>query len=158
MDVFNVFGPVSDWHKTQEICDRVVSEDPFLTVFFPDKYKSQRMCDEAVDDTLATLTFIPDWFVTSKMIKSLYTAFYADANILYFDEDSGNVVFYCNELDILNIDLKNVNLDNDFKEDDPDAIILMRLLTWHIKFGKRTELEKKRSEELIPIVSEHYVT
>ena len=44
------------------------------------------MCDEAVDDSLAALKSIPDWFVTSKMIKKLFTALYADENILYFNE------------------------------------------------------------------------
>ena len=29
---------------------------------------------------------------------------------------------------ILNIDLNNINLDNNFDEDDPDAIILIKLL------------------------------
>ena len=51
------------------------------------------MCDETVDDFLPTLYFVPDWFVTSKMIKKLFTALYANENILYFDKDSGNVVF-----------------------------------------------------------------
>ena len=27
---FFVFDYVTDWYETQEICDRVVSEDPFL--------------------------------------------------------------------------------------------------------------------------------
>ena len=40
------------------------------------------MCDEAVDDTLAALKFIPNWFVTSKIIKKLYTALYADESVL----------------------------------------------------------------------------
>ena len=40
------------------------------------------MCDEAVDDSLAALKFIPDWFVTSKIIKKLYTAIYADDGLL----------------------------------------------------------------------------
>ena len=31
--------------KTQEMCDRVVSEDPFLIVYCLDKYKTQRRCD-----------------------------------------------------------------------------------------------------------------
>ena len=53
----------------QEVCDRVVSEDLFLIVYYPDKYKSQIMYDEAVDDSLAALKLIPDWFVASKMIK-----------------------------------------------------------------------------------------
>ena len=51
------------------------------------------MCDKAVVDCLAALKLVPDWFVTSAIIKKLFTAFYADENILYFDEDFGNVVF-----------------------------------------------------------------
>ena len=35
------------------------------------------------------------------MIKKLFTALYADKNILYFDGDFGNVVFSCNKMDIL---------------------------------------------------------
>ena len=30
---------------------------------------------------------------------------YADENIFYFNEDSGNIVFSCNEMGIFNIDL-----------------------------------------------------
>ena len=70
------------------------------------------------------------------MIKELFTALYADENILYFNEDSRNVVFSCNEMGILNIDLNNINLDN------PDTIIFVRLLAWHIKFEKRKALKK----------------
>ena len=74
---------------------------------------------------------------------------YADENILYSNEDSGNVVFPCNETGIINIDLDNINLDNNFDEDDPH--ILIRLLAWHIKFEKRKVLKKKLNEELMPI-------
>ena len=59
------------------------------------------MCNETVDDTLATLKLIPAWFVTSKMIKKLFTALYADENILSFNEDSGNIVFNCNGIGFL---------------------------------------------------------
>ena len=114
--------------------DRVVSEDPFLQVYCPDKYKTQRLCDEAVDDSLAALKLMPDGFVTSKMIKGLYNALYADENILYFNQDSGNLVFSCNEMDVFNIDLNNINLDNNFDKDDPDTIVLIKLLVSHIKF------------------------
>ena len=77
------------------------------------------------------------------MIKKLSTALYADENILYLNEDSGNIVFSCNEIGILNIDLHNINLgnemgilnidlnnnlDNNFGEDYPDTTILVRLL------------------------------
>ena len=86
------------------------------------------MCDEAVDDCLAALKIAPDWFVTSKMIKILFTAFYVDDNILNFNEDSGNVVFTCNGMSTLNIDLNNTSLDDtNYDEDNPDAIILVRL-------------------------------
>ena len=70
------------------------------------------------------------------MIKKLFTDLHADENILYFEEDSGNVVFNCNEIDIVNIDLSNINLGNNFDEDDPDTIILIRPLAWHIKFER----------------------
>ena len=61
---------------------------------------------------------------------------YADENILYFNDDSGNFIFSCNKMSILNIDINNINLDNNFNEDDPDTIVLIRLLAWHIKFEK----------------------
>ena len=69
------------------------------------------MCDEVVDDSLASLQLIPDWFVTSKMIKKLFTALYADENIPYFNESSDDAVFHCNRMGILNTDLNNINLD-----------------------------------------------
>ena len=68
----------------------------------------QKMFDEAVEYSLATLKLILDWFVTSKLIKTFFTAFYADENILYFKENSGNVLFNCNGMGILNIDLNNI--------------------------------------------------
>ena len=34
------------------------------------------------------------------------------------------------------IDQININLDNDFDEDDPDTVIDIRLLAWYGKFGK----------------------
>ena len=86
------------------------------------------MCDEAVDDSLAALKLFLSWFVTSKMIKKLYTALCADEKIFYFNGDSGNFVISCNEMIILNKDLNNINLENNFDEDDPDTIILIKLL------------------------------
>ena len=86
------------------------------------------------------------------MIKILFTALYADENRLYINEDFGNVVFICNGMGILNIDLNNINLgDTNYDKDDPGTIIHVRLLTWHVKFEKRKELKEKISEELIPI-------
>ena len=59
------------------------------------------------------------------------------------NEDSGCAVFSCNELGIHNIDLNSINLDNNFDENAPDAIILVRLLAGHIKFEKRKALKKR---------------
>ena len=47
-----VFDSIPDRYKTQKMCDRVVSEDPFLIVHCPDKYKTQRMCDKAIDEAI----------------------------------------------------------------------------------------------------------
>ena len=102
------------------------------------------MCDEAVHDSLAALKLIPEYFVTSKMIKKLYTALYEDENIIYFNEDFGNVVFFCNKMGILNIDLNNINLDNNFDEYDPDAIVFIRIFVLHIKFEKHKALKKHK--------------
>ena len=57
------------------------------------------------------------------MIKEVFTALHPDENILYFNVDSGYVEFSCNEMDVLNIDL-----NNNFDEDDPDTITNSRLL------------------------------
>ena len=79
------------------------------------------------------------------MIKILFTAFYVDENILYFNEDSGNVVFTCDGMSILNIDLNNINPDDtNYDKDDPDTIILARILAWHSKFKKRKALKKNK--------------
>ena len=44
--MFFVFDSIPDWYKTQEMCERVVSED-------------QKIWDKAVDDSLAVLKLIP---------------------------------------------------------------------------------------------------
>ena len=86
------------------------------------------------------------------MIIKLFAALYTDKNIYYFDEDSGEAIFSCSEMGILNVDLNNISLDNKFDVDDSDTIILMRLLAWHIKFTKCKELKQELSEELMPVV------
>ena len=106
------------------------------------------------NDGLATLKFIPDLFVTSKTVKKLLSTLYADDNILYFNEDSVKVIFSCNEMGILNIDLNNINLDvTYYNEDDPETIIHIRLLSWPIKFEKRKAFKKEFNEELMLVIS-----
>ena len=74
------------------------------------------------------MKLIPDLFVTSKMIKNLFAVSYGDENILYCIDDYGDSVFNYNEMSIVNIDLNNISLDDNFDEYDPDSIILVRLL------------------------------
>ena len=125
-----------------KICLKIISDDPFSLRYVPDQYKTQQLCDEAVDDFLPTLNSVPDWLVTSKMVKKLFTPLYADENLLYFNEDFGNVAFHYNEIGILNIDLNCINLDNNnFYEDYCGTIIHVRLLALHTKFEKRKALK-----------------
>ena len=89
-----------------------------------------------VDDFLPALKFVLDWFVRSKMIKNLCTALYTD-DIHFYDKDSGNVTFLCNEMGILCADLSNINLDDtNYDEDDFETIIHIRLSAWHNKSNK----------------------
>ena len=72
--------------------------------------------------------------------------------MLYFNEDSGNVLFDCNEMCILNIGLKCINLDdNNFDKNNSGAITHVRLMTWYTKFEKRKALKKKLKQELMPV-------
>ena len=48
------------------MCDAVVSNDPTLIVYCPDKYITQRMCDKAVDEDLFLIVYCPDKYVTQK--------------------------------------------------------------------------------------------
>ena len=49
----------------------------------------------------------------------------------------------------INIDLNNINLDDNVDEEDPNTIVIIRLLTWLTKFEKRKELRKEFNEELM---------
>ena len=126
---FCIFDSILDWDKTQEMCEKVVSKDSFSIRYVPDQCKTQQMCDKAVDNCMAALKLVPHWLVTSKMIKKIFTDLYVDENIVYFNEYFSSAVFNCNEMDILNTDLNNINLrDTNYEEDDPNTIILIRLL------------------------------
>ena len=142
-----VFDSFTDQCKTQEMCDKTVFEDSFKLKYCHDRYKTKEMRNKAVYDFLPALKFVPDWFVTSKIIKKLLTALYADNNILYFNEDSGNAVFSCNQMGILSVDLNNINLDDaNYDEDVPETIIHITLLAWYIKFEKFKAIKKELNE------------
>ena len=66
-----------------------------------------------------------------------------------FYEDFGDVTFCCKEMGILSVHRDKNNLDNSFDDDDPDTILLIRLLAWHIKCKKSKTLKKELNEELM---------
>ena len=116
-----------DRYKTQKICDKTVSKDPFTVKYCHGRYKTQEICDKAIDHFLPALKFVSNWFARSKMIKKVHSFFFANNDIFFFDEDSGNVTFSSDEMGILCIDLNNVNVDDvNFDEDDPETIIHVR--------------------------------
>ena len=87
-----------------------------------------------------------------KWLKNLI-ALYADDNILYFNEESGNALFSCNEMSIVSIDFNNIKLDNTiYVEDDSGTIIHIWHLAWYIKSEKSKALKKKWNEGLMLIV------
>ena len=46
-------------------------------------------------------------------------------------------------MDVHSVDLNNINLnDTNYDDDDPETIIHVRLLAWHIKFEKLKALKK----------------
>ena len=89
------------------MCDRVVSEESSMLKYCLDKYKTQKMYDEAVDDCLSALEFLPDWFVTYKMIRKFHEALLAN-NILFLNENYGNVTFSSDQMGILSVDLNSI--------------------------------------------------
>ena len=108
--------------------------------------------------SLAALKLILVWFVMlfvirSNMIKKLFTALYADESILYFTEHPGNVIFPCNEMGILNIDLNNVSLDNNLDEDDSKLLFLSHFWLGILKLKNAKHL-KKISEKLMAIAQD----
>ena len=87
------------------------------------------MCDKAVDNFLLALQFVANRFVISKMIKKLHNALFADDDIFFFDEDSGNVTIFSDEMGIRSVNNNNIDFDNvNFDEDNPETITHARLM------------------------------
>ena len=61
---------------------------------------------------------------------------YSNDGLHFLCEDSCDVTFCCNNMGILTVNIDNINLDNNFKENDLDTIVLIRLLVLHCKFEK----------------------
>ena len=110
--MFSCIFCITDLYKTQEICNRIIFEDPFSIRYVREQYKTQQMYNEAVDDCLAVLKFVPDWIVASKMSKR-------------------------KEIDIFNTCFNTINLGNrNYDEDDTDTVIIVRLGILNFKNAK----------------------
>ena len=60
-------------------------------------------------------------------IINLVTALYADENIVYFNEDSSDAIFFCNQIGILSIDINNINFGGtNYEKDDTETNIHIR--------------------------------
>ena len=53
---------------------------------------------------------------------------YADDNLIFFGKDLGDLTFSFDEMGILSVNLNNINVYNNFDEDDHDTIIFIKVL------------------------------
>ena len=68
-------------------------------------------------------------------IINLVTALYADENIVYFNEDSSDAIFFCNQIGILSIDINNINFGGtNYEKDDTETNIHIRFWPWQDSF------------------------
>ena len=124
-------------HIQLKKCVTIISENLSSIRYVPDEYKTQQIVDKAADDCLTSLKFLRDWFVTSIMIKNfllICTVMKIYSTLMKILPMSYFLVMKCV---LIIIDLNDINLDDtSYKEDDPDTIILIRLLAWHNEFKK----------------------
>ena len=95
------------------MCDKVVSEEPFMLRYCLNSYKTQEMCTKAVNACLLALKFFPDWFVTNKMLEKRDNVVFFNGDIDLDDIDSDIVTFFSDGMSLATIDLDNINLDDD---------------------------------------------
>ena len=90
--------------------------------------------------------------LTSKMIKKLHNALFTDDDLLFFDEDSGNVPFSSDEMGIFSVDLDNINLDGvNIDEDDSETVIQARQMAWRNRHKQCKACQKNMSKELMSV-------
>ena len=98
---------VPDDLKTKRMCKKFVEKNLLRLKFVSDYFKTQNICDKAVKGDLYSLLFVPDWFVTQKQLK------------IWHDDDE-----YC---------------------DDHE------LIEWYNGYKKRKAQKAKIKEEFLPI-------
>ena len=69
---------IPDHFKTQEMCNKVVEEDPCSLEHIPDYFRTQDMCNKTLEEDPCSLEHVPDHLKTQDMyieaviIKPLY--------------------------------------------------------------------------------------
>ena len=132
------------------MCNKVISEDPFMRKHCLDRYKTQEMCDKAVDDFLPALKFFPGWFVTKKMVKKLDDDLFCNDDIIFVNKGFNNVtflvmkwIFLVQILIILTLMIKIL-----IRMDDPETIIHIGLMVWRNRFKQRKACKKEYKQRI----------
>ena len=87
------------------------------------------------------------------MIKKLHNALLADGHMLFIHDDSGDITFSSNEMDILSVDLNNININVDvnFEDDDSETIIYVRLMAWCNRLKQHKAFKKDIRNEIMHV-------
>ena len=109
---------VPECYNTEEMCDKAVDRCPFVIDSVPDQYKTQEICDKIVSEDPFKLKYYHDRYKTKCVINPLMI-FYQHLilfligllQVKLLKKDSGDVIFSCNEVNILSTYLSNFNLD-----------------------------------------------
>ena len=75
---------VSDFLKTQEMCEEADEASSWQLKYVPDQYKMQEMCNKAVRDDSSSFGYVPDWFIT----RGWVCMWYDDSDYWADDEDN----------------------------------------------------------------------
>ena len=125
-----VFASVPDRYITQELWDKVFSEDPFMLKYWHDKYKTQKC-------VIKLLILI---FVTSNMTEKLDSAIFSDDYIVFGDL----VTFFLN--DLITLILMKIILVIVIQK----VLIILGLWIGIINLNNAKHL-KKKDEKLMPV-------
>lgn len=60
---------VSDWYKTQEICNKTHEKEPYVLEHFPYECHTQKMWERAIGRRSYVLEFVPDWYKRKEMYE-----------------------------------------------------------------------------------------
>ena len=117
---------------TQEMCDKIVSKEPFKLKYRLDKFKTQEKCVKAIDSYLPPFKLISDLFVTNKMVEKLDNAVFFNNDIVFGEIDSDIATFYSTDIGLNSINFNNVNCDDDnFDDYNPGNIDYIRVTAWY---------------------------